>query len=88
MIGCITVELLVPGASVRPGLAVYLTRIGDCAYALGPCLILTLFGPTHFSWAAWPIYLAALAAQFVCDVARVGVCWVAEGSQPATCREL
>jgi len=46
-----------------------LIGIGDGWYALGPALVLALAGPSEPSWAALPIYAAALAAQFVFDLA-------------------
>ena len=60
-----------------------LARIGDCAYALGPVLVLLAAGRHTFVWADWPIYAAALAAQFLvdftCGATRT---WLTEGETP------
>jgi hypothetical protein len=42
---------------------------GDALFALGPALVLSLAGPEQAAWSAWPIYLAAIGAQFACDFA-------------------
>jgi HD-GYP domain-containing protein (c-di-GMP phosphodiesterase class II) len=47
--------------------------VGDALYTLGPALVLTLAGPDEASWAALPIYAAALAAQFALDFAGSAV---------------
>jgi HD-GYP domain-containing protein (c-di-GMP phosphodiesterase class II) len=41
--------------------------LGDCWYAVGPALVLSAAGAQVFSWEQWPIYLAALLAQFAFD---------------------
>jgi signal transduction histidine kinase len=41
---------------------------GNCWFAIGPALVLTLAGGDGPSWGDWPIYLLALAAQFAGDV--------------------
>jgi putative nucleotidyltransferase with HDIG domain len=40
---------------------------GDSWHAVGPALVLVLFAPQDPSLSHWPIYLAALGAQFVAD---------------------
>jgi hypothetical protein len=40
---------------------------GDCWHAIGPALVIALAGVQVFSWDSWPVYLAALVAQFVFD---------------------
>jgi HD-GYP domain-containing protein (c-di-GMP phosphodiesterase class II) len=42
---------------------------GDCWHAVGPALVIVIFGAQAFSWDAWPVYLLALAAQFGFDFA-------------------
>lgn len=41
---------------------------GNCWFAIGPALVLTLAGSDGPAWGDWPLYLAALAAQFAGDV--------------------
>ena len=47
-----------------------LLMVADGWYAVGPALVLALTGPADPTWSDWPIYLAALAAQFLFDSAR------------------
>lgn len=42
---------------------------GDCLYALGPALVLTVAGIDGAHWGDWPWYVAAIAAQFLVDFA-------------------
>jgi HD-GYP domain-containing protein (c-di-GMP phosphodiesterase class II) len=44
-----------------------LLAAGNAWYAIGPAVVLTLAGTGSARWADWPIYVAALAAQFVVD---------------------
>jgi HD domain-containing protein len=74
------VPLFIPAALILGRLPEYLSgevhpsrallMIGDAWYAIGPALVLTLAGATSPDWGDWPIYLAALAAQFGFDLAR------------------
>ncbi|MEA2429361.1 MAG: hypothetical protein QOF37_2989 [Thermoleophilaceae bacterium] len=50
-----------------------LIGMGDAWFAVGPALVLSLAGPDHATWSAWPIYLAALAAQFAFDFLSAAV---------------
>ena len=71
------VPLLVAAASVIGNLPDYLgsrahpsralLAIGDSWHALGPALVLVAAGVDGPSWSLWPVYLAALAAQFAFD---------------------
>jgi diguanylate cyclase (GGDEF)-like protein len=56
--------------------------LGSCWHAVGPALLLALFaGPT--AWSRWPLYLAALAAQFAFDfLSSAGREWIAFGISP------
>jgi HD-GYP domain-containing protein (c-di-GMP phosphodiesterase class II) len=36
-------------------------------HAVGPALVLALAGPSRLSWSVLPVYLAAFAAQILCD---------------------
>jgi diguanylate cyclase (GGDEF)-like protein len=57
--------------------------LGHCWHAVGPVVILALFAGPDPSWRDWPIYLAALAAQFAFDfVSSAGREWLAFGRSP------
>jgi len=61
-----------------------LARVGDSFYALGPALVLVLFDAQDFSWARWPVYVLAFAAQVAFDAgAGLGRTWFAERVPPA-----
>ena len=60
-----------------------LVAISNAWYAIAPALILCAFGVDGFSWSEWPIYLLALASQFVGDTAIGAVReWLVLGVQP------
>ncbi len=42
-------------------------------HALGPVLVLSVFNGLPLRWSAWPVYVAALAAQFAFDFANAAV---------------
>jgi putative nucleotidyltransferase with HDIG domain len=44
-----------------------LQSLGDSWYAIGPALVLSLAAPGGVRWSDWPIYVAALGAQFAVD---------------------
>ena len=68
----------------RTSLGRTLTAFGDSWYALGPALVLVLAGWHGFAWSHWPVYVAALAAQFGFDLAATtGRCWFAERIRPS-----
>jgi HD-GYP domain-containing protein (c-di-GMP phosphodiesterase class II) len=54
----------------RRELASLLPPFSTAAHAVGPVLVLALFGGLPLRWSAWPVYLAALAAQFILDFAN------------------
>jgi len=57
---------------------------GDCWHAVGPALVIVAAGAQTFSWDSWPIYLAALAAQFAFDFAAATArAWLIDGTPPA-----
>ena len=61
-----------------------LARVGDCAYALGPALVLVLAGSPSFSWRRWPLVLVAFGAQVVCDgTGGLARTWFAERIRPS-----
>ncbi len=77
------VPLLVPVALILSRLPEYRRRrvhlsrallmVGDAWYTVGPVLVLSLASAEVPSWGDWPIYLAALAAQFGFDFGRAVV---------------
>ncbi len=44
-----------------------LPMVASAAHALGPALVIGLAGGLPLRWSAWPVYLAALLAQFAVD---------------------
>jgi HD-GYP domain-containing protein (c-di-GMP phosphodiesterase class II) len=48
-------------------------RVAGAAHVIGPVLIVALAGGLPLRWSAWPIYLAALAFQFVGDFANAAL---------------
>jgi hypothetical protein len=57
------------GTSVHRAFHVF----GDCWHAVGPALVIVVFGAQVFSWDFWPVYLLALLAQFGFDFAATAV---------------
>jgi signal transduction histidine kinase len=56
---------------------------GDCWFAIGPALVLVLGDAQTPEWSDWPVYLAALAAQFVLEAVATEVRdWIGEGVAP------
>ncbi|HEY7396696.1 MAG TPA: HD-GYP domain-containing protein [Gaiellaceae bacterium] len=45
-------------------------QLGSAAHALGPVLVIALAGGLPLRWSAWPVYLAALGAEFAFDYAN------------------
>lgn len=61
-----------------------LARVGDCAYSLGPAVVLVLAGSPSFSWGRWPLMMVAFGAQVVCDSTGGMVrTWFAERIRPS-----
>jgi diguanylate cyclase (GGDEF)-like protein len=57
--------------------------LGNCWHAFAPALVLALFAGGEPEWADWPVYVAALGAQFVFDFASsAGREWLAFGISP------
>ena len=58
-------------------------RLGNCWHAVGPALVLGLAGEPVPNLGDWPLYLAALAAQFALDYATTALRgWTALGVAP------
>lgn len=56
----------------------------NCWFAIGPAFVLELAGVHGPSWHDWPLYLAALAAQFLGDLLSGGIReWLEVGVPPA-----
>jgi hypothetical protein len=56
---------------------------GNCWHAFAPALVLAVFAGPEARWADWPIYVAALCAQFAFDFASsAGREWLAFGISP------
>jgi HD-GYP domain-containing protein (c-di-GMP phosphodiesterase class II) len=67
----------------RARVALVPVLVADDWYTIGPTLVIVLGGAQHFAWAHWPIYAAALAAQFVFDLgSTIGRCSIGEGINP------
>jgi HD-GYP domain-containing protein (c-di-GMP phosphodiesterase class II) len=47
-----------------------LPLVSTAAHALGPTLVIALAGGLPLRWSAWPVYVAALVAQFAFDLAH------------------
>jgi HD-GYP domain-containing protein (c-di-GMP phosphodiesterase class II) len=57
--------------------------VADAWYSFGPSLVIVLGGAQEFGWKHWPIYAAALLAQFLFDMAStIGRCWIGERINP------
>ncbi len=48
-------------------------RVASATQTLGPTLVIALAGGTPVRWSAWPIYVAALVAQFCVDFSAAGI---------------
>jgi signal transduction histidine kinase len=58
--------------------------LGDSWHALGPALVLAAAGEPDPSWSDWPLYVAALGAQFAADLgASIAREWLGRGVRPA-----
>jgi signal transduction histidine kinase/CheY-like chemotaxis protein len=82
--GCSVIERLPSVLRGHLGPTRLLAAVGDSFYALGPALVLVLFDAQVFSWAHWPVFLLAFAAQVAFDAgggfART---WFAERVRPS-----
>src|SRR5919198_1645157 len=57
---------------------------GDALYAVPPVLVILLGHAQTLSWSHWPIYVAALAAQCLCDPLLSSIReWLALGVHPS-----
>jgi HD-GYP domain-containing protein (c-di-GMP phosphodiesterase class II) len=62
---------------------------GDCWHAVGPAIVLIVAGAQVFNWDSWPIYVAALLAQFAFDFVATEIrAYLIEGDSPRTALRL
>jgi HD-GYP domain-containing protein (c-di-GMP phosphodiesterase class II) len=61
-----------------------LPAVSTAAHALGPALVLSLAGGLPLRWSAWPVYVAALLAQFAFDLAHSLISGLAHRIGPRT----
>lgn len=73
VVGGIVAANLVEHVEGRLHLERLFLRLADSWYAVGPVLVLALAGEQAPALGDWPIYAAALAAQFLLDFASVAV---------------
>jgi putative nucleotidyltransferase with HDIG domain len=60
-----------------------LVSVGNAWFAIGPAVVLAAFGVNGPEWSDWPIYLVALASQFIGDtLAGAAREWLIQGVQP------
>ena len=62
---------------------------GDCWHSIGPAVVLIAAGAQVFEWSNWPIYAAALLAQFAFDFGATAIRgWLVDGTSPGTLAKL
>ena len=61
-----------------------LPRVANAAHSLGPVLVLAAAHGLPLRWDAWPVYVAALAAQFAFDFGAAVVGSLGNGIAPRT----
>jgi putative nucleotidyltransferase with HDIG domain len=84
IIGCKLISMALPNCKCELSLTHVSMRIADCAYTLGPVLVLVLAHERGFSWSSWPVYATALAAQFAGDLTfGLARSWFAERIPPS-----
>jgi HD-GYP domain-containing protein (c-di-GMP phosphodiesterase class II) len=67
----------------RAGVGLVPDLVADDWYTIGPTLVIVLGGAQQLAWVHWPVYVAALAAQLLCDAAAtVSRCALGERISP------
>ncbi|MDX6450011.1 MAG: hypothetical protein QOH16_60 [Gaiellaceae bacterium] len=61
-----------------------LPQLSSAAHALGPALVIALAGGLPLRWSAWPVYLAALLAQYAFDLTHSLISGAAHRVGPRT----
>jgi HD-GYP domain-containing protein (c-di-GMP phosphodiesterase class II) len=75
---------LIDHAGGRTSVLRALHVFGDCWHAVGPALVIVACGAQVFSWDSWPVYLAALLAQFAFDFAAAAArAYLIDGTPPS-----
>jgi HD-GYP domain-containing protein (c-di-GMP phosphodiesterase class II) len=59
-----------------------LLALSESWFAIGPAAVLVAYGAQLPDWGDWPVYLAALGAQFTLDFAAAAREWPAHGVSP------
>ena len=76
-------RLLEVREGMHPSRALY--AFADSCYSLGPALLLAFVAERQPEWEDWPVFVAALGAQFALDVVCTSVrAWAASGVPPRT----
>jgi len=65
-----------------------LPLIGSAAFAFGPVLVLSIADGTPLAWRHWPVYVAALVAQFAFDLGASVIGNLGHGVAPKTVARL
>lgn len=65
-----------------------LALIGSAAFAFGPVIVLAAGDATPLAWRHWPLYVAAIAAQFAFDFAAGVIGNLGHGVSPRTVARL
>jgi HD-GYP domain-containing protein (c-di-GMP phosphodiesterase class II) len=60
-----------------------LPSVASAAHVFGPVIVIAAGGGLPLRWSAWPIYVGALAAQYVFDVVAAVIGTAFEGVSPA-----
>ena len=84
---CVACGLALRSLLAAPTLRVQLERLPlqlvSSWHAVGPVLVLAAAGERQFAWRHWPIYTAAIGAQFVLDYSSAATRqWLALGVRP------
>ena len=84
----VTAGILLGAAADRPlpfrHPAKLLPRVANAAHSLGPVVVLAAGHGLPLRWDAWPVYVAALAAQFAFDFVAAVVGSLGNGISPRT----
>jgi HD-GYP domain-containing protein (c-di-GMP phosphodiesterase class II) len=81
--GCWALGRIVDYTSGRTSVYRVFHVCGDCWHAVGPAVVLVVFGAQVFSWSHWPIYVLALLAQLGFDFAATTLrAHLIDGSSP------
>ncbi|MBO0767602.1 MAG: HD-GYP domain-containing protein [Solirubrobacterales bacterium] len=85
---CELIYVVLPTSKARIEAPLLAAQVADSAAGLGAALVLTLIGPAAFQLNAWPAYLCALGAYFICDALTYARYWFAERENPLDFAEM